>query len=103
MGSGVGVSIHSEVRIATPKSTFAMPEAVLGFFTDIGASYFFPRTVNNEICFGLYLAFTGQRIKGKDLVKWGLATHYVEGKNLEPLKSAIKQRVTKDTKDDEIY
>ena len=86
MGSGVGISIHSEVRIATSKSLFAMPEAVLGLITDVGAGYFFPRTVNNEICFGLYAAFTGARIRGKDLVKWGLATHFVPDENLEPLK-----------------
>ena len=86
MGSGVGVSIHGDVRIATSKSMFAMPEAVLGFFTDVGSGYFFPRIVNDEICFGLYLAFTGNRLKGRDLVKWGLATHYVPDENLEPLR-----------------
>ena len=100
MGSGVGISIHSDARIATSKSMFAMPEAVLGVFTDVGASYFFPRIVNNEICFGLYLALTGNRIKGKDLVKWGLATHYVPEENLEPLKQAIVDKVQKGMKDE---
>ena len=68
MGASVGISINSDVRIATSKTMFAMPEAELGLFTDVGASYFLPRAVNDELCFGLYLAFTGRRLLGKDLV-----------------------------------
>ena len=91
MGSGVGVSINSKARIATDRSMFAMPEASIGLFTDIGAGYFLPRTVNNEICFGLYLSLTGRRVIGKDLVHWGLATHYVPDENLDDLKKALKE------------
>ena len=103
MGGGVGVSIHSEVRIATDRSMFAMPEAALGYFTDVGAGYILPRVVNNEICFGLYLAFTGRRVTGKDLVNWGLATHYVSDENLDPLKQAIISKVTMKMTDEEIF
>ena len=80
-----------------------MPESAIGFFSDAGMTHVFPRIVNNEISFGLYLALTGNRMKGKDLVKWGFATHYVEDENLEPLKQAIIERVSRDTTDEEIY
>lgn len=43
MGGGVGVSVHSPVRIACESSVFAMPETGIGFFTDVGGSYFLPR------------------------------------------------------------
>ena len=86
MGASVGISINSDVRIATSKTMFAMPEAELGLFTDVGASYWLPRAVNDEVCFGLYLALTGKRIFGKDMVKWGLATHYVPDEKLDLLK-----------------
>jgi len=61
MGGGVGISIFSKFRIATEKSMFAMPEAKIGFITDIGGSYFLSRLRNN---LGMYLGLTGARLKG---------------------------------------
>ena len=81
---------------------FAMPEASIGLFTDVGAGYFLPRAVNNEICFGLYLALTGRRITGKELVYWGLATHYVEDENLDPLRRALIKSSTAESNHDQI-
>jgi 3-hydroxyisobutyryl-CoA hydrolase len=56
MGGGVGISIHSKIKIGTDSSVFAMPEARIGFFTDVGASFFLTR-LRKKI--GLYLALTG--------------------------------------------
>ncbi len=76
MGGGVGVSVHAPIRVATDNTVFAMPETGIGFFTDVGGSYFLPR-IKNNINLGLYLGLTGHRLKAKDLVKWGIATHFV--------------------------
>lgn len=62
MGGGVGISIHSPIKICTEQSMFAMPEAAIGFFTDIGSSYFLPRLKKR---IGYYLAMTGTRLKGQ--------------------------------------
>jgi 3-hydroxyisobutyryl-CoA hydrolase len=78
MGGGVGLTWHSPVRIATDNSMYAMPETAIGFFTDVGGSYFLPRIKNGDFSLGLYLGLTGMRIKGRELVKYGLATHYVK-------------------------
>src|SRR5262245_30950865 len=43
MGGGVGVSIHGSHRVAGDRFVFAMPEVGIGFFPDIGATWFLPR------------------------------------------------------------
>ena len=84
MGGGVGVSVHAPIRVATDSTVYAMPETGIGFFTDVGGSYFLSR-VKNNINLGLYLGITGHRLKSKDLVKWGIATHFVPKDKLPTL------------------
>jgi enoyl-CoA hydratase len=55
--------------------TFAMPEVGIGFFPDVGASWFLPRIPGHA---GRYLALTGARIGRDDALAFGLATHGVE-------------------------
>lgn len=74
MGGGVGMSIHAPIRVATEKSVFAMPEAKLGLFTDVGGGYFLSRLPHR---LGYYLGLTGYRLKGADLVHAGLADYFV--------------------------
>ena len=88
MGGGVGISCHSPIRIATDNTMYAMPETGIGFFTDVGGSYFLSR-VNNNISLGLYLGLTGHRLKAKDLVSWGVATHFVPADRLDALKTKL--------------
>ena len=96
MGGGVGISVHAPIRIATEKTVFAMPETGIGFFTDVGGGYFLSR-VNNNISDGLYLGLTGHRLKGKDLLYWGVATHYIETSKLNELYDDINKNATKDS------
>ena len=43
MGGGVGVSVHGSHRVAGDRFPFAMPEVGIGFFPDVGATWFLPR------------------------------------------------------------
>lgn len=61
MGGGVGLTVFAPFVIATQKTLFAMPQAKLGFFTDVGTNYILSRLRNN---IGLYLGMTGARLKG---------------------------------------
>lgn len=93
MGGGVGISINSPVRICTDSSIFAMPEASIGLFTDVGASYFLPRIMNSSVEYGLYLGLTGEKLRGKELAQTGIATHYVQEDKFSKLKEIIIQKV----------
>ncbi|MET0545893.1 MAG: enoyl-CoA hydratase/isomerase family protein [Caulobacterales bacterium] len=84
MGGGVGIAVHGSHRIATENTTFAMPESGIGLFPDVGGGWFMPR-LKNEI--GEWLAQTGARLKGKDVLAAGIATHFIEAAKLEDLKS----------------
>jgi enoyl-CoA hydratase/carnithine racemase len=101
MGGGVGVSVHAPIRVATDNTVYAMPETGIGFFTDVGGSYFLSR-VNHNIHLGLFLGLTGHRLKGRELVQWGIATHFVPQTQLESLYGDLKARVTNKTTKQEI-
>ncbi|KAA8916320.1 hypothetical protein TRICI_001529 [Trichomonascus ciferrii] len=82
MGGGVGVSIHGPFRIATERTKVAMPETRIGFFCDVGSSFFLSKIGGN---LGRYLALTSDTLDGYDNLLTGVATHYIESKNLESL------------------
>ena len=86
MGGGVGVSIHGSHRVATDRTTFAMPETFIGLFPDVGGTYFLPRLPGAT---GTYLGLTGKRLKGVDCVALGIAQAYVPSDRLPALEAAL--------------
>jgi enoyl-CoA hydratase len=74
MGGGVGVSVHGSHRVAGDRFQFAMPEVGIGFFPDVGATWFLPR-LPGEL--GTYCALTGERFNAADGCGAGLATHRI--------------------------
>ncbi|XP_035250357.1 3-hydroxyisobutyryl-CoA hydrolase, mitochondrial isoform X1 [Anguilla anguilla] len=97
MGGGVGLSVHGQFCVATEKTLFAMPETAIGLFPDVGGGYFLPRLRGK---LGLFLALTGFRLKGRDVQRAGVASHFVDSekitaleKNLVDLKSPSAQAV----------
>ena len=86
MGGGVGVSVHGSHRLATEHTLFAMPETGIGFFPDVGGSYFLPRLPG---ALGLYLGLTGARLKAADCLAAGIATQSIERARLADLERAL--------------
>ena len=86
MGGGIGLSVHGRYRVATEKARFAMPECKLGFFPDIGGSYFLPRVPDEA---GRYMALSGETITGIDAIAAGFATHFVPSEKLSTLREAL--------------
>lgn len=87
MGGGVGIAIRGSHRIATDRTIFAMPETGIGFFPDVGGSYFMSRAGN----LGLLLALTGRPLRAREVLDSGFATHYIESVSATELISGIDQ------------
>ena len=88
MGGGIGVSIYGPYRVASEHAMFAMPETAIGFFPDIGGSFFLPRLPGQV---GAYLGLTGARVRGADAVRAGFATHFVPRARIASLSAALAE------------
>jgi enoyl-CoA hydratase len=86
MGGGVGITVHGSHRIAGDQYLFAMPEVGIGFFPDVGATWFMPR-MPGEL--GAYCALTGERLTAADGVAANVATHRVRSARLGDLAAAL--------------
>lgn len=86
MGGGVGISEPAEVRIATERTTYAMPETGIGLFPDVGGGWFLPRLPGQT---GVWIALTGARLKAADTVFLGIHTHYLPTDALEAFRAIL--------------
>jgi len=86
MGGGVGISIHGSHRVAGDRFSFAMPEVGIGFFPDVGATWFLPR-LPDEL--GTHCALTGERLAATEAVRAGVATHRVPSARFPDLIEAL--------------
>lgn len=93
MGSGAGIAFPGMFRIATDRTVYSSPEAQIGFHPDGGASYYLPRLPGY---LGEYLALTGEKLNGVEMIACGLATHYLLKERLP----WIEERLGKLTTDD---
>lgn len=88
MGGGVGISLHGSTIIATDKLSFAMPETGIGFFPDVGGSYFLPRCPGKS---GYYLGLTGARVNVADAFELGLVDHVIASENIDKIISTLAE------------
>lgn len=79
MGGGCGISVNGSHRVATERSSFAMPEVFIGSIPDVGATRFLQAAPGFV---GTYLALTGARLGAADAIYARLATHFVRSARL---------------------
>lgn len=86
MGGGAGISINGMFRFALNSLIFAMPETKIGFYPDIGATYFLNHCPGKT---GLYLALTGNNIDALTAHQLGLVTHSIPDNNFDRVEKII--------------
>ena len=74
LGGGMGISQGSALRIVGERTLMGMPEVAIGFFPDVGGSYFLSRLPG---MLGRYLALTGRKIRAADALYSHLADLYL--------------------------
>lgn len=86
MGGGAGISLYGTHRVAGENIRFAMPETGIGFFPDVGGSWFLPRMPGKM---GLYLGLTGRPCGRADCAYLGVVTHCIPASKFEAIKAAM--------------
>jgi enoyl-CoA hydratase/carnithine racemase len=82
LGGGMGLAQGVDLRVVTERTRLAMPEVAIGYFPDVGGSYFLPR-VQGEL--GVYLGVTGVQIQAADALYCGLADWYLQSARFDDL------------------
>lgn len=67
------------IRTSSPFMFYWFLLFITGLFPDVGGGYFLPRLPGK---IGYYLGLTGFRLKGRDVLKAGIATHFVDSEKV---------------------
>ncbi|HEY0941198.1 MAG TPA: enoyl-CoA hydratase/isomerase family protein [Steroidobacter sp.] len=82
LGGGLGLMVGASHRVVTETSRVGMPEISIGFFPDVGGSWFLQRMPGRT---GLFLALTGAQINGHDAIMGGLADYFIRSTDRDAL------------------
>ncbi|UAW97655.1 enoyl-CoA hydratase/isomerase family protein [Halopseudomonas nanhaiensis] len=85
LGGGMGLA-QGALTIATQRSRLGMPETGIGFFPDVGASYFLSRLPG---ALGIYLGVTGTQLSAADARYAGLLDIVVDDDGLGAVEKAL--------------
>lgn len=72
LGGGMGLVQGASLRVISERTRMGMPEVGIGYFPDVGGSYFLPRLPAN---LGIYMGVTGNHVGAADALHAGLADH----------------------------
>ncbi|XP_031257131.1 3-hydroxyisobutyryl-CoA hydrolase-like protein 5 [Pistacia vera] len=86
MGGGASLMVPMKFKVVTEKTVFSTPEASIGFHTDCGFSFIHSRLPGH---LGEFLALTGARLNGRELVGARIATHFVPSEKMAELEKRL--------------
>ncbi len=82
MGGGVGISFGASHKIVTEKTKWSMPEVNIGFFPDVGGT-FFMNQIPEEMA--RYISFLAKFLTSDDVIFLGFADIKVQPADLEEI------------------
>lgn len=86
MGGGMGLAQGASLRVVTERSRLAMPETAIGYFPDVGGSFFLSRMPG---ALGEYLGLCGVSLLAADAVALGWADVALPSNMLNELLTAL--------------
>ncbi len=86
MGGGIGIAGHARFRFTTPNARFAMPEAGIGFFGDVGVNAILARAPAHR---ALLFLMSGKPVGAADALALGLTDCAVLPERIGELRSGL--------------
>ncbi len=86
MGGGIGIAGHADFRLTTPTARYAMPEAGIGFVSDVGVNWILSRAPMPR---ALLFLMAGLPVTGADVLALGLADCCVAPEKLKEVRAGI--------------
>ena len=88
LGGGMGLVQGASLRVISERTRMGMPEVGIGYFPDVGGSYFLPRLPGN---LGIYMGVTGNHVGSADALYAGLADYSVPYERFAELEQRLDQ------------
>ena len=89
LGGGMGLVQGASLRVISERTRMGMPEVGIGYFPDVGGSYFLSRLPDN---LGIYMGLTGNHVSSADALYAGLADYSVPYERFAELESCLDQQ-----------
>ena len=86
MGGGIGIAGHAGFRFTTPEARFAMPEAGIGFVSDVGVNYILAKALEPR---ALAFLMSGLPVSGADALALGLADCTIVAERMDEVRAGI--------------
>jgi enoyl-CoA hydratase len=86
MGGGGGIALPCDYRVGTERLVFAMPEATIGLFPDVGGGWWLSRLRGG---LGMWLALTSARIGPADCLAAGIATDIIRSADIGAFREGL--------------
>lgn len=89
LGGGMGLVQGASLRVISERTRMGMPEVGIGYFPDVGGSYFLSRLPDN---LGIYMGLTGNHVSSADALYAGLADYSVLYEQFDELEQALDRQ-----------
>ncbi len=87
LGGGIGISAHGSHRVVTERTKAGMPEATIGYLTDVGGTYLLSRSPGQT---GPHAGLTAGVFGAADSIHLNLADVYTSSHRLDELTRALE-------------